>query len=384
MFIDFVGAFSNLPRQFAIEALQKKEVLNKNGMMIQKFLYQETVVKMGSKTVKLTKGVPMGFQSSPAIFAISLEPLLEMLDKEGLISLLYCDDQAIIGTPSQLLRAQKILEEFCNISKFKISNPKSGVVKLARLNVKQDNHKLWEPIPWQESYKYLGTLVTRANNLDAQLRVTRRKIFTVLSRVKQVSNEMSLHKRRLLFKSLVLPHIDAQGPIAMIMKKPDPKYILKKGKYTKPVVTEVEKLFVLTRRAIRIIMGLGRNVDNKFVDLFFSYDRRILWKARLLKVLDNWKTKGLSWNNQWLNETIAEELPVTEKEIELKLWGDEIITVLNLFYRGIDEEDRRLSETRLKYLGIYLNKFDIIKAIRENNIIKIKEIKNTLCKFIKN
>ena len=34
MFIDFVGAFSNLPRQFAIEALQKKEVLNKNGMMI--------------------------------------------------------------------------------------------------------------------------------------------------------------------------------------------------------------------------------------------------------------------------------------------------------------------------------------------------------------
>ena len=194
---------------------------------------------------------------------------------------------------------------------------------------------------------------------------------------------MSLHKRRLLFKSLIVPHIDALGPIALIMRKPEPKYILKKDKYTKEAVSEVEKLFVLTRRAIRVIMGLGRNVDNKFVDLFFTYDRRLLWKARLLKVLDNWKIKGLSWNNRWLDDTLNEKLPETGKEIDLKLWGDEIITVLNLFNRGIDEEGKRLSETRLKQLGIHLNKFDIIKAIRENNIFKIKEIKNILDKLIK-
>ena len=169
--------------------------------MILKFLYQETTVRMGSKDVKLTKGVPMGFLSSPAVFGIALETLLEMLEKEKITCLLYCDDLAIVGDTHQLMRAKKIIDNFCSITKFEISDPKSAVVKLARKNVKQDNPRLWKPLPYLDEYKYLGTVVNRFNNLDAQLRMTRRKVFTVLNRIRFLTNEMPLFKKRLLLKN---------------------------------------------------------------------------------------------------------------------------------------------------------------------------------------
>ena len=92
MFIEFRRAFSNLPQEWALKEIIERKALDSNHLMLLKFLYQETTIKMGSKEVKLTKGVPMGFLSSPSVFAIGLEKLLEMLDEKGLISLLYCDD----------------------------------------------------------------------------------------------------------------------------------------------------------------------------------------------------------------------------------------------------------------------------------------------------
>ena len=148
MFIDFRGAFSNLPREWALNEIINRRALDKNGLMLLRFLYQETTIKMGSKEVKLTKGVPMGFLSSPSVFAIGLEKLLEMLDEKGLISLLYCDDLAIIGSKNDLLKAKKIIEDFCSLTKFEISHKKSAVVKLSRKNKKLDNKKFWEPLPY--------------------------------------------------------------------------------------------------------------------------------------------------------------------------------------------------------------------------------------------
>ena len=164
MFIDFKGAFSNLPREWALNEIIKRKALDEDGVMLLKFLYQETTIKMGSKEVKLTKGVPMGFLSSPSVFAIGLEKLLEMLDEAGIISLLYCDDLAIVGTKSHLLTAKKIIDKFYAMTKFEISNSKSAVVKLSRKNKKLDYAKFFDPLPYQDEYKYLGTIITRSNN----------------------------------------------------------------------------------------------------------------------------------------------------------------------------------------------------------------------------
>ena len=201
MFIDFVGAFSNLPRVFALNELRRRNALNDEGLMILRFLYQETVVQMGSKTVKLTKGVPMGFLSSPAVFGIALESLLDKLDWKKIISLLYCDDLVLVGQTYHLLNGWKILREFCQDTHFEISAPKSAVLKLSRLSKKHDNPRLFRPLPYSQEYRFLGIMITRNNNLDLQLRVTRRKIFTIMAKLKVVTGDMPLYKRRLLLKS---------------------------------------------------------------------------------------------------------------------------------------------------------------------------------------
>ena len=201
MFIDFVGAFSNLPRVFALNELKRRNALDENGLMILRFLYQETVVQMGSKTVRLTKGVPMGFLSSPAVFGIALESLLDKMDINKIISLLYCDDLVLVGQTSHLLSGWKILNEFCRETHFEISAPKSAVLKLGRLSSKYDNPRLFRPLPYSQEYRFLGIMITRNNNLDVQLRVARRKIFSILAKLKLVTGDMPLYKRRLLLKS---------------------------------------------------------------------------------------------------------------------------------------------------------------------------------------
>ena len=125
------------------------------------------------------------------------------------------------------------------------------------------------------------------------------------------------------------------------------------------------------RRATRCIMGLGRNVANEFVDLFLSYDRRRVWKNNFIKVIDKWKTKGLTWKNDLLDNVLNNPLPEPKLEVDLKLWDYNLIEVLNLFNRAIDKHGRRLSARRLLELGINLNKGKIMEAIETGNLAKI-------------
>ena len=98
-------------------------------------------------------------------------------------------------------------------------------------------------------------------------------------------------------------------------------------------------------------MGLGFNVADEFVDMLFNYDRRGFWLSRIKKVLKNWEKKGLKWVNNDLKRVQNLDLPISSKEMNLKPWGNELITVLNLFNRANDKDGLRLSESRLKVLG---------------------------------
>ena len=61
--------------------------------------------------------------------------------------------------------------------------------------------------------------------------------------------------------------------------------------------------------------------------------------------------KGLKWVNNDLKRVLNLDLPISSKEMNLKPWGNELITVLNLFNRANDKNGLRLSESRLKVLG---------------------------------
>ena len=85
--------------------------------------------------------------------------------------------------------------------------------------------------------------------------------------------------------------------------------------------------------------------------MFFNYDRRGFWLSRIKKVLKNWEKKGLKWVNNDLKRVLNLDLPISSKGMNLKPWGNELITVLNLFNRANDKNGLRLSESRLKVLG---------------------------------
>ena len=139
-----------------------------------------------------------------------------------------------------------------------------------------------------------------------------------------------------------------------------------------------EKLFTLMRRATRCIMGLGRNVANEFVDLLLSYDRRNVWKNNFIKVIDKWKTKGLSWKNSMLDKVLSTPLPEPKAEVDLKLWDYNLIETLNLFNRAKDIHGHRMSERRLLELEVNLNSGKIIDAIKTGSTAKIIEWRKIL------
>ena len=131
----------------------------------------------------------------------------------------------------------------------------------------------------------------------------------MLNRIRFLTGEMSLYKKRLLLKSLVIPHVDQLGPIALIFGD-----------------KECKKLFVLMRRASRVIFGLGPNVDDDFVNLLYNFDRRKVWLATIEKVLSNWESKNLKFNNESLKRALGLRFDIQKiknSEIDLKLYGNE-------------------------------------------------------------
>ena len=71
-------------------------------------------------------------------------------------------------------------------------------------------------------------------------------------------------------------------------------------------------------------------------------------------------------------------MPTPQKEINLKGWGSELIQVCNVFNRGFDENDKRLSQRVLRILGHSICYDDIINAVMSGDRVKIKELAITL------
>ena len=71
-------------------------------------------------------------------------------------------------------------------------------------------------------------------------------------------------------------------------------------------------------------------MDDDFINLLYNFDRRKVWKNRVNIVLENWQSKNLKFNNEdlkrLLNINISE---IKSTEIDLKPYGQEIITLLN-------------------------------------------------------
>ena len=182
----------------------------------------------------------------------------------------------------------------------------------------------------------------------------RTKLWAIVCKIKKVVSEWELNKKRLIIKALVLPHLDYLGCQMLLGSK-----------------KQMENFKASMRRYSRVILGLGFNVKNDFVDLQVDVNREGIWIRRLRKIKDDWKDMA---NFEWrsINKHCDEYIENPCREINQKNISCEnqnlIVEVMNKFNRARcrDHPDRRLSQSHLLEHGIKIEYANIITWIKNN------------------
>ena len=245
----------------------------------------------------------------------------------------------------------------------KFNEKKSGLIILD--NKKFKKTESIKNIPILSDYKYLGYEINRKNNLTTFLKRIRKKVFTIIPKIKFVTDKLSLHKKRLILKTLIISNFDYIGPVIMLAKQ-----------------KEVEKIKATIRKAIRIIFQLGPNVKNEIVEKFVSPNWEIIWGRKLLMIKNKWANIGIKLNsidNNIINEKIFNFN--NENEFNLKNINNKIIDILNIFNRAPcnKHENKFLNTNHLKEEhSIYVDYDLIIELIYNNNNNEILKLYSNL------
>ena len=168
-FLDIAGAFDNIPHKVVKRSLETRGV---NSTIIRWFwemLSTRTAeAEIGTKTVvvKTTQGTPQGGVTSPLLWSLVVDELLEELTLAGIHCIGYADDIVIIaqgkheGTLCDIIqRGFRIAERWCRTVGLSINSDKTAVVPFTRKrslkNLKRIHLDGKEILPSQE-VKYLG------------------------------------------------------------------------------------------------------------------------------------------------------------------------------------------------------------------------------------
>lgn len=361
IFYDLKSAYDMVNRTTLYRIVQEKQILEPKKLQLLQFIHGNMEVSMGNKSCKTGKGVPQGMMTSPMLFNVFMESLLERLTSDKTRVLAYADDIAIACEDlDSLMKAHEIMEEWCEVNDMKINKIKSGILDLDRKGVLED----LKGIKKVKQYKYLGFDVSKADTIDSYLKRIRRKTMTILMKIKQFTDKLSLHQRRMMLKILIIPHLDYIGPIAIEYGN-----------------REVLKVRQYARRCARIILGLGRNTKNDVVELMVRSDRREVWIERYNELVEYWNRKGEEY-------VCSETERWTGEELDLKKLDRKIIDIANIFNRGMCEvcskEGRKqyLNEVHLKEHGLSVSYGRIKEMIRGQNLLEIRNVYIELQKLV--
>lgn len=169
--------------------------LNSNLIDLFKYWYksQTNVVKWGnafSDSYKLKCGVRQGGLTSPRLFNLYIDQLIEKLNKAGvgcsvdgisMNNISYADDMVLLSpSVSGLKKLLKICEEWAEVNGLRY-NSKKSVFLLFRGNIKKTHYKPnfklnGVPLKQVPEYKYLGHIVTERLNDDSDMERERRAL----------------------------------------------------------------------------------------------------------------------------------------------------------------------------------------------------------------
>lgn len=169
-FLDIRKAFDTVNHKKLLQVLQNKgatpEFLN-----IVRVMLVERKVSLGDELIAMMKGTPQGSPSSPLLFILFIDPLIERLRvctgipltaEENLQSLFFADDIALCAeTIEDLQRMLIICDEWASEYNITFNAAKSEVMQLTGKKEKEKPEvKLGgKPLKWVTEFKYLGMMI---------------------------------------------------------------------------------------------------------------------------------------------------------------------------------------------------------------------------------
>lgn len=72
--------------------LERKKILKPSSLELLKFIHRNLRISIGGREVTTSRGVPQGLATSPALFDIYTESILEKLSNGSVFGLMFADD----------------------------------------------------------------------------------------------------------------------------------------------------------------------------------------------------------------------------------------------------------------------------------------------------
>jgi Reverse transcriptase (RNA-dependent DNA polymerase) len=294
---------------------------------------------MGYGGYKTEIGIPQGLLTSPMLFNIYMEPLINSLTEQGLIVIAYADDIALVlKDKSDLNKALEIIEGWSSRNNMEINKNKSGILKFGGFRSKLRELKGY---PVVNKYKYLGIRLNRKEVLSNLLSQVNDAIRNKVLATRPIISTLPLDKRMMIVRCLLLAELDQFGPVFVIL-----------GKYA---IKQVEEI---TRGAVRSLLDIEDNDKNdRLVDLVLKIDREIIWKKRLDKIVQDWGTKGLKWEIPTQSEPVEQDLKEEKVSVFPKDTTPNIISLISHFNNTECSEHKLpcTSEHLWEGHGVWLN-----------------------------
>lgn len=169
LFIDFSSAYDRVDRHLLYSALQDRGILTPRSLQLTRFILSNLKVRMGNYEVPVSNGVPQGLLTSPMLFNIFAEPVLEDLQAlPGYCkAYMYADDLLVLAdSPEQLSRCLAAVRAWAARSNMLLNESKSGVMVInPGCCDPVASRKDVDGVPVVKAYKYLGTTLTGACRL---------------------------------------------------------------------------------------------------------------------------------------------------------------------------------------------------------------------------
>ena len=306
LFIDFSNAYNSVPHTRLFQKLRQKNILEEEEVKFLEQLYCRYTIKLGSKTLKVNKGVAQGSVISPALFNIYIEDLSEELKKHAMVDLqdilMYADDILILCMSThQITQCIKIIEKWCVENGMSLNKNKSGIVVFAprratkvplmkiektvklNKNKKEKVIREWTPaqtlidgIPICSKYKYLGTYLNCKLTCMPQIEYINKKTSHLYSKLYPYLSTASANARRDMFLTMVAPLYNA----ALILLHYEPsKYGKNEMLKTKRIA--FKQFMMISKRTNTILVE-----DMLRMDLIQRADQEVLisnqkWEHRL-------------------------------------------------------------------------------------------------------